>query len=176
MARSKGSLSYFKKRTSYLNTTYGLDLSPTRLARIYKKTGTLPPGIRYIIDLDDIRDYKKHPEKISAERMASYDRAAFESNQITFAQLGSANNFVKSVLDAERYGGYINRERTYVYRQVNGTWEMRGMREKDWRPAKYPPQNAEKLTPKLTREIIAAKAKEIKEKKDNNPGGHYAEI
>lgn len=174
MAKSKsmGSVSWFKHRTAYLNKVYGTSLSPTRLAAIYKKTGTLPPSLVGILDLKDTRNYVKNPASIKPEVKFQYYAQSVQSNQTAFARLAERSRPVASILNAAE--GYINKAHTTVYKMIGGEWYYRDLKSTGWKfRGSPPPQTAEKLTSSMVRILIADIAKKIKGTDKDHPGIGY---
>lgn len=156
------SLSYFKKRTAYLNNTYGTSLSPTRLWGIYQRTGQLPANIPDILSAPDPR---------TEAGRAGYTALSEESVKMTFARLGEANRYVERIRWGT--GGYISQGGNITYQLVNGQWYKMGARDSQPVKSENPPRNARKLTATEAKNLIAEKAKEIKAKTKDHPSRGY---
>lgn len=166
MARSFGSLSWFKHRTDYLNKAYGTSYSPKMLHSIYVHTGEMPPGFR---ELPDSRSLT--PKKIKA-----YDEAFAGSLRTRFRQLGKASNYVQTVLDA--IGGWVSPAGSRFYQEEGGVIYTKAPKRpgefpNGWAPVRSVPKGAQHLTPRLAYELIRAKAKEIQEREKPNPSERY---
>lgn len=170
MARSSsfGSLSWFKKRTAYLNKQFGTTYRPTILHSIYKNTGQIPAEFS---QLPDPRGKGAMP--------VLYERAFAESLQSRFRQLAAASNYVDSILETLRFGGgYIAANHRRVYTPAPGGGFLVRETNRPATPASLQfvqsiPKDAIPLTPLLAYDLIKERAKQIHTKTKNNPHAGY---